>query len=107
MTLDDVVPLHLADVTYPAMHPLAGKDGPVLAFAIRHPQGVLLVDTGIGAGNAWIEENYRPRGRDVREALGAAGIEPTAVRMVVNTHLHFDHCGQNRALAGVPTIVQR
>ena len=42
MTPSDVIPLHLADVTYPASHPLAGKDGPVLAFAIRHPDGIVL-----------------------------------------------------------------
>src|SRR3977135_3683518 len=65
MTPDDVVPLHLADVTYPASHPLAGQDGPVLAFAIRHPDGIVLVDTGVGEGNEWIETNYRPRARDV------------------------------------------
>ena len=26
---------------------------------------------------------------------------------VVNTHLHFDHCGGNRRFAGTPTYVQR
>jgi N-acyl homoserine lactone hydrolase len=29
------------------------------------------------------------------------------VTAVVNTHLHFDHCGGNRRLAGTPTYVQR
>jgi len=106
MTPDDVVPLHLADVTYPASHPLAGKDGPVLAFAIRHPEGLILVDTGIGEGNAWIEENYRPRNRPVREALTAAGLDAGTVRLVVNTHLHFDHCGQNSSFAEIRTVVQ-
>jgi glyoxylase-like metal-dependent hydrolase (beta-lactamase superfamily II) len=107
MTPDDVVPLHLADVTYPASHPLAGKDGPVLAFAVRHPEGIVLVDTGIGEGNVWIDENYRPRGRPVREALAAASLDAGTVRLIVNTHLHFDHCGQNSAFAGTPTVVQR
>ena len=27
--------------------------------------------------------------------------------MVVNTHLHFDHCGGNQLFAGRPTYVQR
>jgi glyoxylase-like metal-dependent hydrolase (beta-lactamase superfamily II) len=101
-----VVPLHLADVTYPTEHPLAGRDGPVLAFALARADGIVLVDTGIGEGNAWIEEHYRPRRRDAREALAAATLDPALVQMVVNTHLHFDHCGQNRAFAGVPLIVQ-
>src|SRR3989442_7371970 len=107
MTPNDVVPLHLADVTYPGSHPLAGKDGPVLGFAIRHPNGIVLVDTGIGEGNAWIDENYRPRRRDVREALAAAGLDAHAVRFVVSTHLHLDHCGQNPAFARVPIPGQR
>jgi len=107
MTPEDVVPLHLADVTYPESHPLAGQDGPVLAFAIRHPDGIVLVDTGVGEGNAWVKENYRPRVRDVREALAAAKLDPTAVVAVVNSHLHFDHCGQNRAFPGVPIHVQQ
>ena len=107
MTPDDVIPLHLADVTYPASHPLAGQDGPVLAFAIRHPDGIVLVDTGIGDGNAWIETNYRPRSRDIREALAGAKLDPDQVRVIVNSHLHFDHCGQNRTFPGVPIHVQQ
>ena len=107
LTPSDVVPLHLADVTYPASHPLAGKDGPVLAFAIRHPNGIVLVDTGIGEGDAWVDKNYRPRARDVREALTGVKLDPDGVRAIVNSHLHFDHCGQNRAFAGVPIYVQR
>jgi N-acyl homoserine lactone hydrolase len=30
-----------------------------------------------------------------------------AVSCVINTHLHFDHCGGNRRYAGLPTYVQR
>jgi glyoxylase-like metal-dependent hydrolase (beta-lactamase superfamily II) len=107
MTPDDVIPLHLADVTYPASHPLAGQDGPVLAFAIRHPDGIVLVDTGVGEGNEWVETNYRPRSRDVGEALVGAKLDPDGVRAIVNSHLHFDHCGQNRAFPGVPIHVQQ
>jgi glyoxylase-like metal-dependent hydrolase (beta-lactamase superfamily II) len=107
LTPGDVIPLHLADVTYPAAHPLAGQVGPVLAFAIRHPDGLVLVDTGIGEGNAWVDENYQPRGRDIREALTAAALDPDAVRAIVNSHLHFDHCGQNRAFPGAPIHVQQ
>lgn len=107
LTPSDVIPLHLADVTYPDGHPLAGQDGPVLAFAIRHPDGIVLVDTGVGEGSDWIDEHYKPRARDVREALAAAHLDAETVRTIVNTHLHWDHCGQNRAFPGIPIIAQR
>jgi glyoxylase-like metal-dependent hydrolase (beta-lactamase superfamily II) len=45
--------------------------------------------------------------RDVREALQDAGLDPAAVRLIVNCHLHFDHCGQNRSFPCVPIVVQR
>jgi N-acyl homoserine lactone hydrolase len=102
-----VVPIHLADVTYPLSHPLAGREGIVLAFAIRHADGLVLVDTGVGEGSADIDSAYRPRRRDLREALAAAGLDPRSLRMIVHTHLHFDHCGQDRAFPGVPIISQR
>ena len=78
----------------------------MLAFALARADGIVFVDTGIGEGNAWIDDHYRPRRRNVRDALKGAGLDPSLVRMVVNTHLHFDHCGQNRAFPGVPIVVQ-
>ncbi|TME63731.1 MAG: MBL fold metallo-hydrolase, partial [Chloroflexi bacterium] len=69
--------------------------------------GIVLVDTGVGAGNDWVDESYRPVRRDIRDALTAADLEPEDVRAIVNTHLHFDHCGQNRAFPGVPVVTQR
>lgn len=107
MKASDVFALHLAEVTYPDGHPLAGTTGPVNAFAIRLSDGLVLVDTGIGAGNEWIDEHYRPRGRAVRDALRSAQLDPDALRLVINTHLHFDHAGQNSAFPGVPIVVQQ
>ncbi len=106
MRATDVIPLHVADVTYPEGHPLAGRTGPVLAFAIRLADGIVLVDTGIGAGNDWVDEQYRPRRRAIRDALREAALDPAAVRLVLNTHMHFDHAGQNAAFPGVPIVVQ-
>jgi len=107
MKADDVIPLHVSEVTYPTGHPLAGQTGSVLAFAIRRPDGIVLVDTGVGFGNDWIDANYQPRSRPIREALKAAALDADLVRVVVNTHLHFDHSGQNAAFPGVPIVVQQ
>lgn len=109
MTLSpaDVIALHLADVTYPEAHPRAGAQGEVYAFVIRHGDGAILVDTGIGGGHDWIEAHFRPVRRPLAEALRARGVAMTTVARVLNTHLHFDHCGQNRLFPGVPLYVQR
>jgi N-acyl homoserine lactone hydrolase len=79
---------------------------PIYAFAIEHPEGVIVVDTGETARVA--EPGYFPRWSPffrfaVREAvepeqeigpqLQRLGIEPSAVRRVVMTHLHTDHAG--------------
>ena len=36
-----------------------------------------------------------------------ATLIPRDVSVVINTHLHFDHCGGNRLFPGVPIYVQR
>jgi glyoxylase-like metal-dependent hydrolase (beta-lactamase superfamily II) len=103
---DDIVPIHVADVTYPEGHPLAGQTGPVMVFVVRHPQGILLIDTGVGSGHAWIDEHYQPRTRPIKVALFAARIDADAVGMIVNTHMHFDHAGQNAEYPDIPIVVQ-
>ena len=105
--LDDVIALHLADCTFPPQHPLAGDRGVVYGFAVRHPAGVFLFDTGIGTGNAWIDEHYRPSVRPIDDALREHGLAASDVVAVANSHLHFDHAGQNARFTGVPTYVQR
>jgi len=102
--------LRLADLVLPEDHPEAhrSRDAVVFGFAIDHPDGIVIVDTGVGIGNAFIDEMYRARVLDVEEALTSAGLEANRVTAVVNSHLHFDHCGQNPTYygTGVPVYVQ-
>ncbi len=105
IALDAILPLHLADVTYPDWHPRRGV-GPVYAFAVRTPSGVVLVDTGIGPPHPVIDRMYSPARYDLAQALAAHGIAQHDVTAVVNTHLHFDHCGWNRMFPSSPIFVQ-
>ncbi|KJS54130.1 N-acyl homoserine lactonase family protein [Streptomyces rubellomurinus] len=79
---------------------------PVLAYLVQRPEGLLLFDTGIGAGEPETEAHYRPVRRPLPEALAAVGVSVADIDLVVNCHLHFDHCGGNPLLAGVPVVVQ-
>ena len=77
---------------------------------IEHDDGPILIDTG--AGNKETEkfhdiygiENPGRNGRTMLEdALAEAGFSPDDVRIVISSHLHFDHAGGNtyRDAAGV------
>jgi len=57
----------------------------------------VLVDTGLGEKfSKRLKEIYRIEGNeDLHSSLKALGVRPTDIDFVINTHLHFDHCGGN------------
>ena len=69
------------------------------SLLIRAEGKLILVDTGCGdkGSNAPGAVSTEEAGRLV-ENLAAAGVTPSDVGLVVNTHLHFDHCGGNTSL---------
>jgi glyoxylase-like metal-dependent hydrolase (beta-lactamase superfamily II) len=99
--------LHLTDVT-PAPHlPWARPTFPVFAYLVLHPTGPILIDSGVGVGNAFIDELYSPVHHDLDEALARYGVTVHDVTLVITSHLHFDHCGQNDRFLGSTVVVQR
>ena len=102
-----VVRLHVTDVHPDPSLPWAHGDEAVFAYLIEHADGLILVDTGVGQGNELIDALYRPDHHDLAEEIGRAGHRIGDVSMVINSHLHFDHCGNNRLFPGVPIVVQR
>ena len=84
----------------------AARAEPCLGYLVEHTDGLVLLDTGMGA-HPDVDAHYRPRRRPLSAALAGAGSRPDDVRLVVNCHLHFDHCGGNPALAGRPVVTQR
>jgi len=80
---------------------------PAIAHAVIHRDGVFLFDTGVGIGNAEVDETFSPRVTPIEDALARHGIAIADVTGVANCHLHFDHSGQNvRLPPGVPIFVQ-
>jgi N-acyl homoserine lactone hydrolase len=51
---------------------------------------------------------YHPNVISIDRALAAIGVDERDVVAVINSHLHFDHCGQNEVFhrRGVPIYVQ-
>lgn len=78
---------------------------PVHGFVIHHPDGPIVVDTGIGRGNDFIDSLYLHASVSLVDELHRCGVDERDVQLIVNSHLHFDHCGQNHALA-CPIAVQ-
>jgi len=80
-----------------------GEVMPVCVHVIDHPDGRVLVDTGMTKLHPAVVAAFDPRLYPLSEQpFDVAGID-----LVVNTHLHADHCGGNHLFAGRPIYVQR
>ena len=96
----EIVRLHLARLE-------VFDDIPVHGFVIKHPQaGAILVDTGVGFHDRLIKE-WKVVNRHAADALAEHDLSPADVHIVINTHLHFDHCGQNAVFKHAPFYIQR
>jgi len=92
--------LHLARLRF------GDEEWPVHGFVVTHPHGAVLVDTGVG-GPDYLLRDWRVVNRAVADALADVDMTPADIDLVVNTHLHFDHCGQNAVFKHAPFYVQR
>lgn len=99
LSMSEILTLHLGDYVNPA-------GGVINSFAIRHPEGVVLVDTGPGWDHEKINAVYAPGRRTLEAALNENGIGLSEVALVINNHLHWDHCGGNQFLDRIPIYVQ-
>ena len=75
---------------------------PVYVHLIEHPEARVLVDTGLTQLHPAVAD-MDPR----IQPLNEQNLDLSAIDIVVNTHLHFDHCGGNHRFAGKPIYVQR
>src|SRR4029453_8018473 len=75
---------------------------PVYVHVIAHPDARVLVDTGMTELHPAVAD-LDPR----LLPLSKQDFDLGSIDVVVNTHLHFDHCGGNHLFAGRPIHVQR
>jgi N-acyl homoserine lactone hydrolase len=78
----------------------------VYAYLVVSAAGVLLIDTGIGTGNARIDARFEPQRTPIEGELARFGVRISDVTRIVNSHLHFDHCGNNSRFASAEIFVQ-
>ena len=91
---------------------------PVPARPIRHPKGLVLLDTGlhpdsrqgpqepVGPLAEHFQVHFRP-GKEIGARLERLGIDPARIDYVVNSHLHFDRGGGNELVPNARIVVQR
>jgi N-acyl homoserine lactone hydrolase len=105
--LEDIRPVLLGNYTMPQDSRFPGEKVVVRAYLIRHPEGLVLFDTGIATGHEEAERTYAPIVRRVLpEALASVSISLDDVSAVANCHFHLDHCGGNPLFPGRPIFAQ-
>jgi N-acyl homoserine lactone hydrolase len=89
---------------------------PVWSALLRTPEGLIVFDTGLHPVH--VERPDATFGQSptmvvtmesddaIVSRLAAVGVKPADVAVVVNSHLHFDHAGNNRAFPSATFIVQ-
>ncbi|MBC7633949.1 MBL fold metallo-hydrolase, partial [Aeromicrobium sp.] len=92
-----VTPILVAD-----LH-VEGRVMPVYVHVIDHPDARVLVDTGMTELQPLVVAAFDP----VLYPLSRQDFDVAGIDIIVNTHLHADHCGGNHLFAGKPTYVQR
>jgi glyoxylase-like metal-dependent hydrolase (beta-lactamase superfamily II) len=72
---------------------------------VEHPEGPVLIDTALGNKEDarfldiyGVENGGLEGATQLEDALATAGFLPRDIRMVINTHLHFDHAGGNTTM---------
>ena len=76
---------------------------------IQTPKENILVDTGIGELPEKYRKYYsitRKPEQNIKVHLAHHGLKPQDIDVIVNTHLHFDHCGNNALFQNAKFIAQ-
>lgn len=73
---------------------------PVFAVYVDHPDAKIMIDTGFD--KTWVERKLpfekptQTAEQTIQAQLASIGVKPEEIDVVVNSHLHFDHCSNNK-----------
>ena len=109
--------------TIPRVNMIEGSDGditiPIVGFVVRHRDGLFVFDTGFSRrvyedlyeyypNEALKTRTFHFTAEDELVAqMRALDFDPDAVRLLSNSHLHYDHSGGNATFPDATVIVQR
>ncbi|GAA5101500.1 N-acyl homoserine lactonase family protein [Wohlfahrtiimonas larvae] len=88
---------------------------PVPVYLIKHPKGNVLIDTGLSSEfiqtsgttqNDFGLEIQLNKDEYIINQLKKVGLDKSDIKYVINTHLHWDHCGGNKDLTESIMIIQ-
>ncbi|GHV45037.1 MBL fold metallo-hydrolase [Synergistales bacterium] len=83
---------------------------PVIAYLIRGEKTDILVDTGC-SDPEWAAKHHHPliQTEDMllSNALKRFDLKPGDIRVIINTHLHWDHCFNNDLFPNAKIYVQK
>ena len=84
----------------------------VSSVLIDHPEGKIIVETGMDS-SMWpdlvkqILVPHQTEEQRLDNALRRIGVSPEEIDVVINTHLHADHCSFNRIFKNATWMIQR
>jgi 4-pyridoxolactonase len=84
---------------------------PVYAIFVDHPEAKILIDTGFD--KPWVERVLpfeKPEQSEEQTIVGQLakiGVRPEEIDILVNSHLHMDHCGANKYFPGAKFVMSK
>ena len=81
---------------------------PIVSWYIRADEKHVLVDTGAPADmmrKYWYDEYEEVT--SFEDALNSVHTSPKGIDLIIQTHLHFDHCGNTPKCGNAQVVVQR
>lgn len=81
---------------------------PLVAWYIHAGDTDILVDTGIAGQdlNRYLFGNTYEEYQTIENALEKRGSNPERIKIIIQTHLHYDHCGNNKLFPHAKVIIQ-